>query len=210
MLNLFILNLFIFFLQASLILIIDKAVQRTWKGLFEDSTTPATLVQNRAIAIFDYRAESSEVKPLLRLFDCLIKPTCDFLTCDKELSLREGDIVTVLAEDDSGWWKGQLNKDIGLFPSNFTRPVSNYHRSAQRKIIILPFSFHKEGFIWRRGGYSLKSFCIALQSRWVIRFSYADQVREQVARRALVVPDIGNIALFWLPIVMIPVVCGMF
>ncbi len=37
--------------------------------------------------------------------------------------MREGDIITVLMEDKSGWWKGSLGGKVGLFPSNFTQPV---------------------------------------------------------------------------------------
>jgi len=38
-----------------------------------------------------------------------------------ELTFREGDIILVLEEHQSGWWKGELSKtgDIGLFPFNY-------------------------------------------------------------------------------------------
>ncbi|XP_015113136.1 CD2-associated protein [Diachasma alloeum] len=40
---------------------------------------------------------------------------------DDELTLDEGDVVTILSRDapDKGWWKGELNGRVGLFPDNF-------------------------------------------------------------------------------------------
>lgn len=40
---------------------------------------------------------------------------------EDELSLKEGDIVTILNKDcqDPGWWKGENNGKIGVFPDNF-------------------------------------------------------------------------------------------
>lgn len=34
-----------------------------------------------------------------------------------ELSFRAGDIITILQKDPSGWWQGELNNVIGVFPS---------------------------------------------------------------------------------------------
>ncbi|KAL6042110.1 actin binding protein [Balamuthia mandrillaris] len=39
-----------------------------------------------------------------------------------EMTLLEDDIITVLAEEPSGWWKGELNGQVGVFPINFTEP----------------------------------------------------------------------------------------
>lgn len=46
---------------------------------------------------------------------------------DDELTLTEGDIITVLSEDgqDAGWWKGELNGKIGVFPDNFVVIISD-------------------------------------------------------------------------------------
>lgn len=40
-----------------------------------------------------------------------------------ELSLAEGDIVTILSREveDKGWWKGELKGRIGVFPDNFVQ-----------------------------------------------------------------------------------------
>lgn len=37
---------------------------------------------------------------------------------DDELSFYENDIVRVLAQDPSGWWKGEANGKTGYFPGN--------------------------------------------------------------------------------------------
>ncbi|KAF2070885.1 hypothetical protein CYY_007803 [Polysphondylium violaceum] len=36
-----------------------------------------------------------------------------------ELDFYTGDSIKVLEEDDSGWWKGELDGRVGLFPSNY-------------------------------------------------------------------------------------------
>lgn len=40
---------------------------------------------------------------------------------DDELTFKEGDIITIISKDieDKGWWKGELNGRIGVFPDNF-------------------------------------------------------------------------------------------
>lgn len=41
---------------------------------------------------------------------------------DDELSLEEGQLVTIVARDveDKGWWKGEIDGRVGVFPVNFT------------------------------------------------------------------------------------------
>ena len=40
---------------------------------------------------------------------------------EDELSITEGDILIILEKEleDSGWWKGELNGKVGVFPDNF-------------------------------------------------------------------------------------------
>lgn len=40
---------------------------------------------------------------------------------EDELTFKEGDIITIINKDieDKGWWKGELNGRIGVFPDNF-------------------------------------------------------------------------------------------
>ncbi|XP_050020311.1 SH3 domain-containing kinase-binding protein 1 isoform X4 [Alexandromys fortis] len=52
---------------------------------------------------------------------------------DDELTIKEGDIVTLINKDciDVGWWEGELNGRRGVFPDNFVK--------------LLPPDFDKEG-----------------------------------------------------------------
>jgi len=40
-------------------------------------------------------------------------------TCDTELSFRQGDILTITEQDDSGWWYAELNGQSGFVPNNY-------------------------------------------------------------------------------------------
>ena len=57
-------------------------------GIEEDNlyNTPVT----RVVALYDYQAQGPE-----------------------ELSLHDGDIITLVAKEDDEWWKGQLNGHTG-------------------------------------------------------------------------------------------------
>jgi len=43
-------------------------------------------------------------------------------TCDEELTFQEGQVIQILRKElhdnvDDGWWEGELNGKIGVFPS---------------------------------------------------------------------------------------------
>lgn len=44
---------------------------------------------------------------------------------EDELSIQEGDIITILSKDveDQGWWKGELNGRVGVFPDNYVKLI---------------------------------------------------------------------------------------
>lgn len=46
-------------------------------------------------------------------------------TEDNELSFKANERITVIQKDDSGWWHGELNGQIGIFPSNFVESGDN-------------------------------------------------------------------------------------
>ena len=44
---------------------------------------------------------------------------------DTELSLQEGDHLTLISKDDSGWWEGKtMNGKTGVFPANYVEEIS--------------------------------------------------------------------------------------
>lgn len=55
---------------------------------------------------------------------------------EDELTLKEGDLVTLISKDaqDPGWWKGELNGQIGVFPDNFVTllPSSSSYETPQK------------------------------------------------------------------------------
>mmetsp|Transcript_40552 Transcript_40552/g.96022 ORF Transcript_40552/g.96022 Transcript_40552/m.96022 type:complete len:399 (+) Transcript_40552:36-1232(+) len=44
-------------------------------------------------------------------------------TADIELDMKEGDIIYVIREDDSGWWQGEVDGKVGWFPFNYVEPI---------------------------------------------------------------------------------------
>ncbi|XP_011307510.1 SH3 domain-containing kinase-binding protein 1 [Fopius arisanus] len=54
---------------------------------------------------------------------------------DDELTLDEGDVVTLLSRDapDKGWWKGELNGRVGLFPDNFVTVMGSKPDNQQNQ-----------------------------------------------------------------------------
>jgi SH3 domain-containing kinase-binding protein 1 len=42
---------------------------------------------------------------------------------EDELSIEEGDIITILKKEDEGWWEGEIDGRKGWFPSNFVEEI---------------------------------------------------------------------------------------
>lgn len=44
---------------------------------------------------------------------------------EDELSLKENEIIVILDKEleDAGWWKGELNGKVGVFPDNFVELI---------------------------------------------------------------------------------------
>ncbi|XP_063911799.1 SH3 domain-containing kinase-binding protein 1-like isoform X2 [Zophobas morio] len=69
---------------------------------------------------------SGSHEPVPPLFAKPVKTFCEVkfpykAQNEDELTLREGDLVTLISKDgqDPGWWKGELNGLVGVFPDNF-------------------------------------------------------------------------------------------
>ena len=45
---------------------------------------------------------------------------------DDELSLEEGQVITIITREveDKGWWKGEVDGKVGVFPDNFVKRVA--------------------------------------------------------------------------------------
>ena len=64
----------------------------------------------------DSGASSSAMEVVTALYD--FTPGDD--ATEPELAFKTGDVITVTAKDDAGWWTGELNGAAGLFPANYT------------------------------------------------------------------------------------------
>ena len=42
-----------------------------------------------------------------------------------EITLTSGTIVTVLEKFEDGWWRVEINGNIGLYPSNYLEDLNN-------------------------------------------------------------------------------------
>eukprot|EP01100_Stratorugosa_tubuloviscum_P008835 TRINITY_DN368_c0_g1_i2.p1 TRINITY_DN368_c0_g1~~TRINITY_DN368_c0_g1_i2.p1 ORF type:complete len:466 (-),score=291.80 TRINITY_DN368_c0_g1_i2:170-1567(-) len=54
----------------------------------------------------------------------LAKAVYDYAGEEGDLSFNEGDIISVIdTSDPGGWWQGELNGAVGVFPSNFVEMI---------------------------------------------------------------------------------------
>ena len=51
-----------------------------------------------------------------------------------ELTLRVGQVVTIISKevDDTGWWKGEVDGAVGVFPENFVKVIENSDKKPAR------------------------------------------------------------------------------
>lgn len=52
---------------------------------------------------------------------------------DDELAFSKGQIINVLNKEDPDWWKGEVNGQVGLFPSNYVKLTTDMDPSQQCK-----------------------------------------------------------------------------
>lgn len=48
-----------------------------------------------------------------------------------EISFLKGQLINVFNNDDSDWWKGELNGITGLFPTNYVKMTTESDPSQQ-------------------------------------------------------------------------------
>ncbi|XP_045438267.1 SH3 domain-containing kinase-binding protein 1 isoform X9 [Pipistrellus kuhlii] len=85
---------------------------------------PATATQDSSKTEMDSRTKTKDYCKVIFPYEA---------QNDDELTIKEGDIVTLINKDciDIGWWEGELNGRRGVFPDNFVK--------------LLPPDFEKEG-----------------------------------------------------------------
>ena len=48
-----------------------------------------------------------------------------------DLAMNKGDIITITRrQENDGWWEGELNGEMGYFPSNYVKVRSDIHLIA--------------------------------------------------------------------------------
>ena len=54
---------------------------------------------------------------------------------DDELTINEGDIINIISKEieDQGWWKGELNGVVGVFPDNFVELIKVAGQEDKKK-----------------------------------------------------------------------------
>lgn len=72
---------------------------------------------------------------------------------DDELTLKEGDIIKLISKDgqDPGWWRGELNGKIGVFPDNFVVPYqlsADDKKSSKVSLILLQSFYYYVSFMY--------------------------------------------------------------
>ncbi|XP_072755931.1 intersectin-1 [Anoplolepis gracilipes] len=82
---------------------------------YQDSPTDPNV--ERVMALYPYQAQNED-----------------------ELSFEKGDVISVLAKEETAWWRGELNGVSGVFPSNYVSPMSSelmidtmYHNPMEKK-----------------------------------------------------------------------------
>ncbi|CAK6979348.1 rho guanine nucleotide exchange factor 7b [Scomber scombrus] len=53
-------------------------------------------------------------------------------TNEDELSFSKGDIISVMRQEDGGWWEGSFNGKTGWFPSNYVRELKGSDKSSDK------------------------------------------------------------------------------
>ena len=86
---------------------------------------------NDKFASTSIQSQSSSIKMMQK--EQFVVALYDYKATEEgDLSFCQNETIKVLEKDDSGWWKGTLKGNTGLFPSNyFFNFIGNYVRSLQ-------------------------------------------------------------------------------
>ncbi|XP_040194848.1 intersectin-1 isoform X2 [Rana temporaria] len=71
-------------------------------------------------------------KPAVLPTTCQVIGMYDYIAQnDDELAFAKGQVINVLNKEDPDWWKGELNGQVGLFPSNYVKLTTDMDPSQQ-------------------------------------------------------------------------------
>lgn len=96
-------------------------------GTVDDTTYQNDELNLKAKALYDYTADE-----------------------ENELGFKEGNIITILKKHEGGWWEGECNGKIGIFPGNYVEII-------ERKCVVNIFYFLKKNVINIKATYSYKA-----------------------------------------------------
>ncbi len=62
---------------------------------------------------------------------------------EDELTLAEGQVITIISKEveDKGWWKGELDGKVGVFPDNFVKILAHVQPAPQQQKVSDEVSF---------------------------------------------------------------------
>ena len=63
---------------------------------------------------------------------------------EDELAFNVGDIITLISKEEEAWWKGELDGNQGVFPSNYVEEINcKYIFSESLDILRRPRNLKK-------------------------------------------------------------------
>jgi len=99
-----------------------KGISDSKNGI--STTLPTYAPKKTSAAAATKPVEPRLPPPMASSGNKIVRATHDYVMKEAgELSFSAGDIITVLREDESGWWEGRLwDGTTGIFPGNYTKP----------------------------------------------------------------------------------------
>ncbi|CAB3372435.1 Hypothetical predicted protein [Cloeon dipterum] len=101
-----------------------------WKSMFGILAFPACVVWQKFISFFKLGIQKKSIERET----CRVTFGYNAVNND-ELTLQVGEIVTILNKDtqEKGWWKGEVNGKVGVFPDNFVEIIKTDSAPSLRK-----------------------------------------------------------------------------